>query len=165
MPFAAGARPGAAPGRGGTRGVRSSRTGQGFLEKPSQCAREVRPFQLAVPATLAFAVGIALDDHAQLSALRELRINFPNEFVFPLFFEPGGLLPWAASDDGDVFCWSTDGASGTWEGVTVPRSDSPERFKLSMAQFLVQGLTGRIKSSALPPYFVSGTGSFEPHPG
>ena len=100
----------------------------------------------------------------QLSALRELRTNFPNEFVFPLFFEPGGLLPWAASDDGDVICWSTDGVSGAWEVVTVPRSDSPERFKLSMAQFLAQGLTGRVKSSALPPHFASGAGSFEPHP-
>ncbi|NDZ19001.1 hypothetical protein C7T35_38050 [Variovorax sp. WS11] len=100
----------------------------------------------------------------QLSALRELRTNFPNEFELPLFFEPGGLLPWAASDDGDVFCWSTVGESGAWEVVTVPRSDSPERFKLSMSQFLARGLTGQVKSSALSPYFASGTGSFEPHP-
>lgn len=100
----------------------------------------------------------------QLSVLRELRTNFPNELMFPLFFEPGGLLPWAASDDGDVFCWSTDSASGLWEVVTVPRSDSPERFKLSMTQFLARGLTGQVTTAALPPYFASGMGSFEPHP-
>jgi len=99
----------------------------------------------------------------QLSALRELRTSYPGDFPFPLFFEPGGLLPWAASEDGDVFCWSTHGASGIWEVVTVPRSDSPERFKLSMTQFLAQGLIGELKSSALPLRFASGTHSFEPH--
>lgn len=100
----------------------------------------------------------------QLSALRELRTSLPEDFPFPLFFEPGGLLPWAASEDGDVFCWSTEGASGGWEVVTVPRGDSPERFELSMAQFLARGLTGEVKSSALPPYFASGTGSFDRMP-
>ena len=100
----------------------------------------------------------------QLSALRELRTSYPEDFPFPLFFEPGGLLPWAVSNEGDVFCWSTVGVSGLWEVVTVPGSDSPEQFKMSMSQFLARGLTGQLKTSALPPYFASGTGSFEPHP-
>ena len=99
----------------------------------------------------------------QLSALRELRTRYPENFPFPLFFEPGGLLPWAISDDGDLFCWSTVGASGLWEVVTVPRSDSPEHFKMGMAQFLARGLAGQVKSSALPPHFASAAGSFEPH--
>lgn len=100
----------------------------------------------------------------QLSALRELRTDHPDVFTHPLFFEPGGLLPWATSDDGDVFCWSTYGVSGAWEVVTVPRSDSPERFRLSMTQFLARGLTGQLQSSALPSHFATGTGSFESSP-
>lgn len=65
----------------------------------------------------------------RLPALRELRTSYPEVFPFPFFFEPGRLLLRAVSDDGDLFCWNTVGASGVWDVVTVPRSASPEHFK------------------------------------
>lgn len=99
----------------------------------------------------------------QLSALRELRAEFPEYNPYPLFFEPGGLLPWGLSIDGDVFCWVTQGQSGRWEVVVMPRHSAPERFPMSMTQFLARGITGSISSTSLPPEFATGsTGRFEP---
>src|SRR5262245_39190825 len=40
---------------------------------------------------------------ARLRSLRELQAKWGSEEVsYPLFPEPGGLLPWGASDNGDV---------------------------------------------------------------
>lgn len=91
----------------------------------------------------------------QLSALRELRASYPDDFPHPLFFEPGGLLPWATSADGDLFCWSTQGVSGLWNVVTGPRNGSQENFEASTAQFFARGIAGQIQSVVLPSYFNS----------
>ena len=102
----------------------------------------------------------------QLAALRELRAEFPEYNPYPLFFEPGGLLPWGISIDGDVFCWLTSGASGAWQIVVVPRHGEVERFQMSMTQFLARAITGTVKSAALPsPFLHSGSATYEPHQG
>src|SRR5213080_939730 len=44
-----------------------------------------------------------------LDALRTIKTEFPDSIPFPLYFEPGGLLPWGNSIDGDIFCWRTAG--------------------------------------------------------
>jgi hypothetical protein len=99
----------------------------------------------------------------QLSALRELRAEFPEYNSYPLFFEPGGLLPWGTSIDGDVFCWLTAGASGAWHTVVVPRHGEAERFPMSMTQFLARAISGSVKTAALPsPFPHSGSATYEP---
>jgi hypothetical protein len=66
-----------------------------------------------------------------LATLREVKTEFPEEVPFPLFYEPHGLLPWASSTDGDLFCWSTRGspASGPSpsSAATPATSSSPCR--------------------------------------
>lgn len=84
---------------------------------------------------------------AQISQLKE---EFPESCPYPLMFEPGGLLPWGITKDGDIFCWSTSGMSGKWTVVVLCRQYEPEEFDLSMVGFLVATIEGNIRSSAIP---------------
>lgn len=94
-----------------------------------------------------------------LGALRTMRTEFPDTVPYPLYFEPGGLLPWGISIDGDIFCWSTFGLSGNWTTVVIGRRTAPEQFALPMSQFLRGVLTSELKALAwpawVPPQFAS----------
>jgi hypothetical protein len=90
---------------------------------------------------------------AVLSGLRELREHHPAYYPYPLYFEPGGLLPWGASDDGDYYCWLTKGSPDKWPVVTVPRHADVEYFDMPMCLFLARAMKGQITSGAIPTYF------------
>jgi hypothetical protein len=49
-----------------------------------------------------------------LDADKELRQEFPWYYPLPLYPEPGGLLPWAITDNGDVFYLITSVPPGQW---------------------------------------------------
>jgi hypothetical protein len=97
----------------------------------------------------------------QLSALRLLKAEFPEEIPFPLFFEPGGLLPWGLSIDGDVYCWLTKGISGRWEVVVICRSGGAEHFSVTMTQFLARLIKEDIVSASVPSDFASVDARYE----
>ena len=100
----------------------------------------------------------------QLAALRAIRVEFPDEVPFPLFFEPGGLLPWGISIDGDLYCWLTEGISSKWNVVVVCRSGGCERFEMTMTQFLARIIKGEISSVSIPNDLSSQVGvRFEPY--
>jgi hypothetical protein len=86
-----------------------------------------------------------------LAALREIKGQFPEEVPFPLFYEPGGLLPWGSSTDGDIFCWSTRGLSGLWTVTVIGRHTGNEQFPVPMTQFLFEALTGKVSPRCFPP--------------
>ena len=44
-----------------------------------------------------------------LDADRVSRASFPSNFPLPLYPEPGGLLPWAVTDNGDTLYFVTRG--------------------------------------------------------
>src|SRR6266498_3741556 len=50
-----------------------------------------------------------LNLHAQvkriLDGMQTLQQKYAEERKYPLFPQPGGLLPWGTSDNGDVFYW------------------------------------------------------------
>jgi hypothetical protein len=98
-----------------------------------------------------------------LSGLRELRERYPEEYPYSLYFEPGGLLPWGLSDNGDIYCWLTRGGlPDLWVVVAIPRHASHlELFEMTMVKFIEGGLRGEIDSEALPIEF-SQTKSFVP---
>src|SRR6476646_8300105 len=68
---------------------------------------------------------------------RQIREESPDEVPEPLYPEPGGLLPWALTDNGDRLYWRTTGAADSWT-VVVWESRGPEHAScaLSMAGFL-----------------------------
>jgi hypothetical protein len=85
-----------------------------------------------------------------LGALREAKGQFPDEFPFPLFYEPEGLLPWGISIDGDIFCWTTRGLSSRWTVTIIGRHTGNEEFPMPMTQFLFEALSGKISPRCFP---------------
>jgi len=85
-----------------------------------------------------------------LSSLSVLKEEFPETCPYPLMFEPGGLLPWGRSIDGDLFCWSTAGVSGKWRIVIIGRHSEPEEYSLPMCKFIELCIKGEIAPMAIP---------------
>lgn len=73
------------------------------------------------------------------------------EFPYPLYPEPGGLLPWGHVDNGAELFWQTSGSPEKWT-VVISEARGPEfeEYKVSMAEFLVSLLSGRFSSEILP---------------
>jgi hypothetical protein len=93
---------------------------------------------------------------SRLSSLRELRMLDPEELPYPLFFEPGGLLPWGESVDGDIYCWITDNEISTfWRVVVCLRSGGSELCESNMTTFLLDGLRGQGSDAVFPPDFAA----------
>lgn len=89
---------------------------------------------------------------ARLSALQEMkRVGGSQECPYPLWFEPGGLLPWGATDNGDTLFWLTRGHPDQWT-VVVGEGRGPlfDEFPLCASDFLVEFLEGRLASDILP---------------
>ncbi len=96
-----------------------------------------------------------------LSILSGNKEEAPELCPYPLMFEPGGLLPWGDTVDGDIFCWTTSGMSGRWKIVVLNRYDEPQEFDHSMVAFLLATLRGEIECSAIPSHGAERPGTFE----
>ncbi|MFE7540858.1 SMI1/KNR4 family protein [Streptomyces platensis] len=79
-----------------------------------------------------------------------LRDRWPEQYPYPLFPEPGGLLAWAVTDTGTHLCWLTVGPPASWPVVIWSRDDDYERFDRGVAAFLDEWLSGRLTSELLP---------------
>ena len=88
-----------------------------------------------------------------LGQLRELKEEMPDSFPWPLFFEPGGFLPWGFSIDGDYFGWLTHRFQGTWKIGVMASSGGFEIHDCSFSTFLIGILLGDIDSAAIPVDF------------
>lgn len=86
----------------------------------------------------------------QLASLRELRANGEHA-PYPIFPEPGGLLPFAITDNGDVLHWATNGPPDAWR-VVVNEARSPvyELHDTDMTGFIA-GLLSKSRESAILP--------------
>jgi hypothetical protein len=100
-----------------------------------------------------------------LASFRMLKEEFPDEIPFPLLYEPGGLMPWGITDNGDVFCWRTQGVSGHWSTVVVERSSGCKEYEIPMSRFLSRSLTGSLTVSAFPRDFAAQPPVFTPSAG
>jgi hypothetical protein len=97
-----------------------------------------------------------------LEALRELR-ETGEDSEYTLFPEPGGLLPWGFSENGDILLWLTEGKPDLWPVVVnVGREPTYERFDMSMTDFLARVLTHQVRSEALPEDFPGQRPTFVP---
>jgi hypothetical protein len=93
-----------------------------------------------------------------LSALRVLKEEFGSEAVpYPLYYEPGGLLPWGRTDNGDVMYWLTTGGNPDNWSIVVGEARGPdwEHYHESMTGFLEKLLTGQIVSAIFPNDFIA----------
>jgi hypothetical protein len=78
-------------------------------------------------------------------ALGAIRQELPEEVPFPLWPEPGGLIPWGITDDGASCYWrSSDADPDRWT-VVVGEARGPRWHKHtgSMTEFVCDVLTGR----------------------
>jgi hypothetical protein len=95
-----------------------------------------------------------LDEYGEtmLAVTRELRAVGIVEIPFPIYPEPGGLLPWGVTANGDWGYWITapTGEPDAWE-VAVSIDRGPEWFRHPgpLTRFLVDILDG----SATVPFF------------
>lgn len=73
------------------------------------------------------------------------------EYLYPLYPEPNGLLPWGHVDTGAELFWLTSGAPDEWT-VVVNEARGPhfQEFNESMTGFLVSLFAGRLRSDILP---------------
>ncbi|WP_330309837.1 MULTISPECIES: SMI1/KNR4 family protein [unclassified Streptomyces] len=65
---------------------------------------------------------------------------------------PGGLLPWAESNESDKFMWSTTGATPQdWIVTVASRSGGWWHYSGGSVQFLAEYCDGTLEPWALPP--------------
>jgi hypothetical protein len=99
----------------------------------------------------------------QLGALRELREQFGEWSPFDLHPTPGGLLPVAITDNGDVVHWLTDGKADEWTiVVNEGRSPEYEQFDCGIAGFLERLAAGSLTSEIFPDLSPAAVRQFRP---
>jgi hypothetical protein len=70
----------------------------------------------------------------------------------PLWPEPGGLLPFGGTDNGDTLMWLTRGAPEDWKVAALSEDSFGELeiFDCDLTDFLAGLATGEIQSTVLP---------------
>src|SRR5574341_1591236 len=90
-----------------------------------------------------------------LDALRPLRDEFSDDWIHPIYPEPGGILPCGVTDNGDVLFWKTGGDPDTWTIVVFDGlGPFSEEYSYTITKFLEKLLLGGIDSDiiAAPPF-------------
>ncbi|WP_405660191.1 hypothetical protein [Streptomyces sp. RK9] len=76
--------------------------------------------------------------------------------------EPGGLLPWGDSSDGDLFYWrTTDEGPDTWTILVSGRNDDWCEFRGGLTEYLAGLVSGAVPPDGLPPDFPGRTPSVD----
>jgi hypothetical protein len=77
---------------------------------------------------------------------RKLRDRFPKYHPWRLFPEPGGLLPWCVTDNGDYVMWRTVGGPNDWTTfIYEPRGTVQQDCSCGMSSFLSRWLSNEIE--------------------
>ncbi|WP_406104501.1 hypothetical protein OG698_20135 [Streptomyces sp. NBC_01003] len=96
-----------------------------------------------------------------LRNLEELRDSGMSHGNVP-YPEPGGLVPWGDSCDGDVFFWRANGADPqSWTILVSGHNDDWCEFKGTLTEYLAGLVTGAVAPDGLPPDFPSATPDIE----
>lgn len=88
-----------------------------------------------------------------LQAIRMLKVGLKKELnidepPYPLFPEPGGLLPFGATIAGDVLFWKTEGTPAAWTIVIHRvRSTEYEEHPFTITEFLNRLMRGDIEET------------------
>lgn len=86
------------------------------------------------------------------------------ECPYPLWPDPGGLLPFGRTDNGDQFFWLCRGAPPDWRVVVWDRGMLEyEMFDCDLTDFLAGIVTGDIKPKAFPDDLLPWVRLFSPY--
>lgn len=100
-----------------------------------------------------------------LGGLREIRESLPDEVPFPIHPEPGGLLPWGTTDNGDIGYWVTSPQDdpGRWS-IAVGEARGPGWFTHPgpLSRFLAGVLDRSIRVALFPDAWPSEHPRFHP---
>ena len=80
-----------------------------------------------------------------------VRDDDPSAFPYPLYPEPGGLLPWASTGGGDWLCWLIDDGPDDWPVVEWNIREGAHRHDVGAVEFLNDYLTGARTAMLLRP--------------
>jgi hypothetical protein len=96
----------------------------------------------------------------RLTELRVLKEKRPKCVPFPLYWEPGGLLPWGRATNGTDFCWQVRGELvDDWQVVLLRAARGEhETFEMSAIQFLARAIAGTVSPRLLPTGFPGAEG-------
>jgi hypothetical protein len=82
-------------------------------------------------------------------AERETKRNWPEVVPYPIYPEPGGLLPWGCDDNGNYYFWVTSADANTWQVVSDEvRGEGFREYGRNMTEFLTDVLLGKIEPLA-----------------
>ncbi len=87
-----------------------------------------------------------------LTELRLIKERLPKSLPYPLYCEPGGLLPWARVTNGTVLCWAVRGdLVDNWKVVAVrPTKRQSEVYDMGFADFLANLCSGKLSPEWAP---------------
>ena len=98
-------------------------------------------------------------------ALAELRAGYPDDYRHDLYPAPGGLLPFAITDNANVFYWNTNGEPDRWTVVVYEgRGPAYCEFGRGMSDVLAGLLARTVRFDVLPRDFPSAKPVFQPVP-
>lgn len=108
--------------------------------------------KIRTPFTWDANVNLISYNRLALDGLRELKQEFGEDICpYPIYPEPGGLVLWGDTENGDQLFWRTQGPPSDWKVITnESRSGNYEEWDYSMSGFLVALLTQRIDSNVIP---------------
>jgi len=86
-----------------------------------------------------------------LPTFAQHREEWPDDFPYPLFPEPGGLLEWATTGNGDSLCWTVSGDPDHWPVVVWNIREGAERHNCGAVDFLLGYLSGERAVELLGP--------------
>ncbi|WP_051798803.1 SMI1/KNR4 family protein [Catenuloplanes japonicus] len=93
---------------------------------------------------------------------RDYRDDDPEDYPYLLHPEPGGILIWGATSNGDRMCWLTEGEPDAWPVVVwQPRGAEWQLYPTGVAEFLDGWLSGRIPE-VFPAEFTATAQWFDP---
>jgi SUKH superfamily protein len=87
----------------------------------------------------------------------------PETVPFPIYPEPGGLLPWAGTDNGDMVYWETTGSADDWR--IVVSASRLDRWFVTVgpaADWLLRVLSRHERVPMFPNDFPSASPRFSP---
>src|ERR1044071_813520 len=90
-------------------------------------------------------------------ATKTSRRKCPQYHPYSVFPEPGGILPFGSTDNGDMLFWRTEADDPDKWTIVIADSRAPEyeEFPLSMTDFLANILGRTIRSKIFPDDFPS----------
>lgn len=99
-------------------------------------------------------VSLSIQIRQKLDTLQQLASEWGETLPYPLYPAPNGLLPFGATDNGDVLYWLTSGSPDYWT-VVVNEACGPEydHHDCSMTTFLAEVINGERRCSIFPRSF------------